>query len=246
VAIYAASKEPSFDDIRLLLANLVRNFEADPANSRDRIRDLLDNDRESFYATAVEILKTAGDCRGAHYLVALFVSSGLLLRALCDSALSREDALSLGRSAKRVDPLVDVALARSLADGAMGSGAVPIADPSRLMDILCEIADAGRIMPSLMRMMRHPNSHLRSKAVKLIGRGSLSARWVMGRLSESDPRIRANAVESLWGVDTPEARALLNFAANDGDNRRRGQRATRAVLPGGYLRPGGRNQARGS
>jgi HEAT repeat protein len=219
VAIYAASKEQSFDDIRILLANLVRSFEADPTTSRNRIRDLLDNDRELFYGTSIEILKTSGDCRGAHYLVALFVSSELLLRALCDPALSREDALSLGRAAKRVDPLADVVLARHLADSAMGSGAVQVADPARLMDILCEIADAGRIMPSLMRMMRHPNSHLRSKAVKLIGRGSLSARWVMGRLSESDPRVRANAVESLWGVDTPEARTLLSFAANDGDNR---------------------------
>ena len=217
--IYAASKEQSIDDIRILLANLVRNFEADPSTSRNRIRDLLDNDGELFYGTSIEILKTSGDCRGAHYLVALFVSSGLLLRALCDPALSREDALSLGRAARSVDPLVDVALARSLADNAMGSGAIQIADPARLMDILCEIADAGRIMPSLMRMMRHPNAHLRSKAVKSIGRGSLSTRWVMGRLGESDPRVRANAVESLWGVDTPEARSLLSFAANDGDNR---------------------------
>jgi hypothetical protein len=218
VPIYAASKEQSFDDIRILLANLVRSFEADPSTSRSRIRDVLDNDRELFYGTSIEIVKTSGDCRGAHYLVALFVASGLLLRALCDPALSREDALSLGRAAKRVDPLVDVVLARSLADSAIGS-AVQIDDPTRLMDILCEIADAGRIMPSLMRMMRHPNAHLRSKAVKLIGRGSLSAKWVMGRLSESDPRVRANAVESLWGVDTPEARSLLSFAVNDGDNR---------------------------
>ena len=219
MAIYAASKEQSFDDIRILLANLVRSFEADPATSRNRIRDLFDDDRERFYGVSIEILKTCGDCRGAHYLVALFASSGLLLRALCDSALSREDALSLGRAAKRVDPLADVVLARNLADSATASGTVQIADPARLMDILCEIADPGRIMPSLMRMMRHPNSHLRSKAVKLIGRGSLSAKWVMGRLSESDPRVRANAVESLWGVDTPEARTLLSFAANDGDNR---------------------------
>jgi HEAT repeat protein len=87
------------------------------------------------------------------------------------------------------------------------------------MDILCEIADPGHIMPSLMRMMRHPNTYLRSKAVKMIGRGSLSAKWVMGRLSESDPRVRANAVESLWGVDTPEARTLLSFAVNDANNR---------------------------
>ena len=218
VPIYAASKE-AFDDIRTLLANLVQNFEADPSTSRNRIRDVLDNDRELFYGTSMEILKSSGDSRGAQYLVALLVASGLLLRALCDPALGRDDALSLGRAARRVDPLVDVALARSLADSATVSGAVQIADPARLMDVLSEIGDAGRIMPSLMRMMRHPNSHLRSKAVKLIGRGSPSARWVMGRLGESDPRVRANAVESLWGVDTPEARSLLNFAVNDSDNR---------------------------
>jgi hypothetical protein len=53
----------------------------------------------------------------------------------------------------------------------------------------------------------------------MIGRGSLSAKWVMGRLSESDPRVRANAVESLWGVDTPEARTLLSFAVNDSNSR---------------------------
>jgi hypothetical protein len=219
VPIYAASKEQSFDDIRALLANLVRNFETDPSNSRNRIRDLLDNDRELFYATSMAVLKTAADSRGGQYLVSLMAANGLLQRALCDESLSREDALSLGRAARRVDPMVEVALARSLADSAMGSGVGKIADPARLMDILCEIADAGRIMPSLMRMMRHPDSHIRSKAVKLIGRGSLSAKWVMGRLSESDPRVRANAVESLWGVDTPEARSLLSFAVNDGDNR---------------------------
>jgi hypothetical protein len=70
-----------------------------------------------------------------------------------------------------------------------------------------------------MRLLRHPNAYLRSKAVKMIGRGSRSVKWVMGRLSESDPRVRANAVESLWGVDTVEARTLLTFAASDANNR---------------------------
>jgi HEAT repeat protein/acylphosphatase len=147
------------------------------------------------------------------------VSTGLLLRALCDPELSRDDALRLGRAARRVDPMVEVALARSLADSAGGDGTVHVSDPARLMDILCELADASRIMPSLMRMMRHPNPNLRSKAVKMIGRGSRSTKWVMGRLSEPDQRVRANAIESLWGMDTPEARALLKFAASDASNR---------------------------
>ena len=218
VSIYAASKGRSFDDVRAALGNMVRNFEADPSASRIQIRDLLDNDREVFYCTAIDILKASVETRGAQYLVSLLVANGMLLRALCDPEVSREEAMALGRAARRVDPMVDVMLSRSLADSAVGS-AVQIADPGRLMDILCEIADAGHIMPSLMRMMRHPNTYLRSKAVKMIGRGSLSAKWVMGRLSESDPRVRANAIESLWGVDTPEARTLLTFATNDGNNR---------------------------
>jgi hypothetical protein len=219
VPIYAASKDQSFDDIRTELGHLVRNFEADASASRKQIRDLLDNDREIFYGTSIEILKTSGDSRGAQYLVALMVANGMLLEALCNPQLSRDEALSLGRAARRVDPMIEVSLARSLADSAVGNGAVQVADPARLMEILCEIADAGRIMPSLMRLMRHPNPYLRSKAVKMIGRGSRSAKWVMGRLSEADPRVRANAIESLWGVDTPEARALLNFAASDANNR---------------------------
>ena len=219
MSIYAASRDPSFDDIRVALGNLVKNFEADAATSRQQIRDLLDNDRDLFYATSIEILKSTADSRGAQYLVALLVSNGMLLQALCNPELSREEALSLGRAARRVDPMVDVALARSLADSAVGDSAIHVADPAKLMDILCEIADPGRIMPSLMRMMRHPNPYLRSKAVKMIGRGSKSTKWVMGRLSESDPRVRANAIESLWGVDTPEARTLLKFAASDANNR---------------------------
>src|SRR5260370_4136554 len=179
----------------------------------------MDNDRDVLFSSAMEIMKSAGDSRGGQFVVALLTANGMLLQALCDSTLSREEALALGRAAKRVDPMVDSALARGLADSAIGDSAVVISDPARLMEIICEIADPARVMPSLMRLLRHPNAYLRSKAVKMIGRGSRSVKWVMGRLSESDPRVRANAIESLWGVETPEARTLLNFAASDANNR---------------------------
>ena len=72
-----------------------------------------------------------------------------------------------------------------------------------------EIADSQRILPSLMRRLRVSNPYLRSTVVKMIGKGSKSVKWVRAKLSESDPRVRANAVEALWGVDSAEARALL-------------------------------------
>jgi HEAT repeat protein len=219
VAIYAASKDRLSENVRATLAYLVNNFEVDAAGSRKLIREILDNTREVFFATALEIVKSAPDTRGGQFLLALMASNGMLLEALCDPALSSEQALQLAHAAKRADPLVDTLLARGLADSAVGSGPVVISNPARMMEILCEIADPTRVTSSLMRLLRHPNPYLRSKAVKMIGRGNRSVKWVQGRLKESDPRIRANAVESLWGVETQDARALLNFALNDGNNR---------------------------
>jgi HEAT repeat protein len=218
VPIYAATRDRSKEDLRAQLEELVRNFEGDAAGNRALIRDILDNDREFFYSTALGVLKTSADSRGGQYLLALLVANGLLARALCEPTLTRQEAMNLARQAVRVDPLVDAALARILADSAVGQGET-VQDPARLMEILAEIADPARVLPSLMRLLRHPNPYLRSKVVKMIGRGSRSAKWVKGKLNETDPRVRANAIEALWGVDSPDARALLHFATNDPNNR---------------------------
>jgi hypothetical protein len=201
-----------------LLEGLVRNFETNATTNRKLIRDIFDNDRSLFYSSAIDILKTRADCRGAQYLVALIVANGLLVRALCDPALNRDQAMSLAKSAVCVDPMADTVLARKLADSALGQGEA-ISDPVRMMEILAEIGDPARVQHSLMRLLRHSNPYLRSKVVKMIGKGSRSVKWVRSKLSESDPRVRANAVEALWGVDSQEARALLQLAANDASNR---------------------------
>jgi HEAT repeat protein len=218
VALYVPTRDPSNEDIRDSLEGLVRNFEPDAPANRKLIRDIFDSDREIFYRSAIDILRTASDSRGVQYLVALMVANGMLVRALCEPSLSRDQALSLARSAIRVDPLADAMLARKLADSAMGQGE-SIVDQGRTIDILSEIADAARVLPSLMRLLRHSNPYLRSKVVKMIGQGSRSTRWVRAKLAESDPRVRANAVEAIWGVDSIEARTLLHFAANDDNNR---------------------------
>ena len=203
-----------------MLQALVEHFDRDAADSRRQVRELFESDPEGFYASALQILKNRCDSRGCQYLVTLFVAYGLLARALCDARLNREQALALARSAARVDSMVDVSLAKILAASCGEEGTpLPSQHASRLMEVLGEISDGSRIQASLMRLLRHPNGHLRSKAVKMIGRGSQSVRWVQSRLKESDPRVRANAVESLWGLESEGARALLDGAARDGNNR---------------------------
>jgi HEAT repeat protein len=199
---------------------MVRNFSSDPVRYRHSIRELLDDDRDAFLTNVIRILRSDTDSRAVQYLLALLVSENLLYDALCDPALNLEQALSIARLAARVDPMVDVGVARRLAEAtASDSEASSLGDAGRILQILTEISDGTRILPSLMRLLRNPNPYLRSKAVLLIGRSSRSVKWVRHRLGEADARVRANAVEALWGVDSAEARELLRFAEADGNNR---------------------------
>src|SRR5262249_48904960 len=146
---------------------------------------------------SISLLKDWSDSRGEQFLVSLLAATGMLLEALCDPTLSREQALALGRAAVRMDPAADASLARGLADSETGQAVAIVRDPARLMGILCEVGEPPRMMASMLRLLRHPDPHMRSKAVKMVGRGSKSVRWARQRLNEPDPRVRANAIEAL-------------------------------------------------
>lgn len=201
------------------IEELVQEFERDANGIRAQLRDLQATDPGAFLAASVEVLKTRAETRGGHYLVALMLANDLLIPALCLPSLSSREAVALARAASRIDSMVDVAVARCLADGVGAAGSYDDRAAVRLMDVLCEISSGQRILPWLMRLLRQPNEDLRSKAVLIIGRHSRSVRWLAQRLAESDTRVRANAVEALWDVDQGEVRELLESAARDADNR---------------------------
>jgi HEAT repeat protein len=198
---------------------LVRDFDRDTVANRKRMSDFLQRDPEVFYRTTIEILRKDAEARAAQHLVALLISGDLLFRALCDPSLDRERAGELARQARLGDPAVDIRLARQLADSNSSDGSVAPGMAERLLEIVDQISDGNRLLPSLMRILRHDNPYLRSKAVLMIGRSGRSLSWIQKRLQESDTRVRANAIEAIWGVDSPQARELLNWATQDGNNR---------------------------
>jgi hypothetical protein len=197
----------------------VRDFDRDAVASRKRITEFLQFQPEAFYGAAVEILKKDTDSRAAQYLVALLIQGNLLFRALGDPVLDRARAEELARQAYRGDPTVDVKLARQLADSSAVDAGVAPGMAERLLELIDEISDGRRILPSLMRILRSDNPYLRSKAVLMIGRIGRSLQWIEKRLQESDTRVRANAIEAMWGIDSPEARELLEWATHDNNNR---------------------------
>ncbi|MBZ5617856.1 MAG: HEAT repeat domain-containing protein [Acidobacteriia bacterium] len=202
------------------LETLVQSHDSSGAAIGQPIRKLRADERQSFYAETIEVLRTRDESSGSQYLVSMLVANQLLVPVLCDLALTRERALAVAQAAAKAGVMVDVMLAKHLSEQApsIGDGACP-ADLQRSMDILAEISDGTRILPCLMALARQTNPALVSKAVLMIGRLNRNVKWVLNRLSDSDPRVRANAIEGLWGVDTEEARRLLRSAASDANNR---------------------------
>ena len=185
-------------------------MELDPSECRKQIRQLLDDNPQVFLSAAVEVMKGQPDTRGAEFVARLLVTSGLLLPALCDPSLSYEQSLALARLAVRADSMKEVMLGRASADRVASS---------QVIRILEQTAGGRDSLPLLLRLLRQPNPYLRSKAVLMLGRDTRNVSWVRKILADADPRIRANAVEALWGVDSPEARELLGSLREDADNR---------------------------
>ena len=194
---------------------MVDHFDREPSYSRSLIREMLEADPQAFLQRAIGVLRDRPESRGTQFVVTLLVANNLLVPLLCDSSLTREQAVALARGALRVDSMADMTLAKAL----IGSDHQEPGDPARLMDILEAVSDGKRILPALLRLLRHDDPHIRSKAVLLIGRGSPGVRWVERRLADQDARVRANAIESMWGMNSPDARRLLQKAMEDPNNR---------------------------
>ena len=130
----------------------------------------------------------------------------MLLEALSDPALTRAEAAAAARSASHVHSMMEVSLARR----AVGDGFSPsrvASDRARLMiDILGEISKDPRVLGSLRSMARHPDPHLRSKAVLMIGRQERDAGWAQHRLTEGPARARQRHRGALGAVHGRSAR----------------------------------------
>ena len=199
---------------------LVADLSAGAADNQQRIESTLSNNPDAFYRGALEALRTQEPSRGLRFLVGLLIANDLLEPVLCEQSLSIEQAASALRVAIQLDPVVELDLARHVADVAI-AGARPhiAANASRLMDILARVSDGSRILRPLARLLHSDDPALRSKAALILGRSNRSATWVQSHMDDPDPRLRANAVEGLWGVDTVQARDLMLAALRDPNNR---------------------------
>jgi hypothetical protein len=118
-----------------------------------------------------------------------------------------------------LDPFFDVKLAKLLPGRREDVHHLPAGLVLRIIDILEVISPGSRLLMMVGHLTRHPNEKIASKAALLIGPRIQSCEWIERHLSSRDPRLRANVVETLWGVRTPFALRILRKCSGDENNR---------------------------
>jgi hypothetical protein len=89
----------------------------------------------------------------------------------------------------------------------------------RGVEILGAIVEEARLITLLRPFLRSSDSQIASKCVLVLGRRSCSVGWLRSVMSESDERIRANLIESIWNRKEPEVEQILQDAVKDRHHR---------------------------
>lgn len=151
----------------------------------------------------------------------LLRQESLLDRLANPEESTRSKATELFRRFQKMDASFDVRLARKLpCRGAWSQpGAFDGGRSGRALDILDETSQGRRLLPILGHLPDSHDPRISARATLFVGKRVQSADWTARQLSRSDPRIRANAVEALWGVKTSTAMHLFEECVKDPHNR---------------------------
>jgi hypothetical protein len=198
-----------------LLKTLATNFGANSALAAKAIREMYVRDPEGFSPAVAELLQDGAELPGASYLMAILVAETDWLRTACDPLkYSLQQSLDLVRRSRKLDPQTEVKLAKMLA-ALRFVNEEESRFAARVLEVLERSPDPSTALPALRQLAHSENARIRSKAALLIGRIVRNPQWANERPMEDDPRVAANAVESLWGLATPAAREVFFRAALD-------------------------------
>jgi HEAT repeat protein len=135
-------------------------------------------------------------------------------------ALNPRQAEILARVALERDASFISRLTRTLA---VGSEMV-LSPPRivRILDVLSRVAQIATLRPTLARLSSHENLFVRSKSSLILARSHGNSNWIRKQFASKDARIRANAIESGWGLVDEQYRRICRDALLDENNRVQG------------------------
>jgi hypothetical protein len=195
-----------------------------PQQQARSLRMLVDEAPCVFREVARVLLHDVKDTQGFRYMIALLHARGLFVPLLRDLAL--EDAGAAGIAthlAMRLIPGLDKALARGNATAsemeAKPGAAAGILHAGLEHAVLEVLTGAFRMMDLVPPESWARDPKIRSRMALLLGRAATAWEAHAPLCEDADPRVRANAVESMWGQRTPATLERLRKASNDPHHR---------------------------
>jgi hypothetical protein len=157
--------------------------------------------------------------RQAENLAASLPPDDRLATIVCTSEkLTLAEARRIARLLAPHNPSLDMQMLRLVAPNEKGE--FPLAHhTSRVLDLVGDITNGTRAMPVLLRMLRQSNGRVLSKLLLLIGQLRRDPVLLGSYTASPDARVRANALEALWGSTDELSMNLFLGGARDAHHR---------------------------
>ncbi len=201
-----------------LLRACLDAFAADSQSVGRRLRYLLDHNPAVFDHVALTLLAEAADTPAVRYTLALLAARGRLAPLV--RRIAAQDPGSAGMLA-HIAQKVDASLGGALGQDVCGAGEEPGESEAR-QSLLCPLGEALRGGLDLFTWLasgRKIDDKSKSRLAKVMGRGISMHVRLLEFLADANPRVRANAVESIWNAPGEIPRELFLKAAQDPNHR---------------------------
>jgi hypothetical protein len=203
---------------------LLHLAKTDPAKFRilcRRIREAsperLDHACEQIAKICIREIATDGKNSKDHPMLSWLIADGRYLNLLLDpDFLSLEEARRASALMRGADSGFFLKF-EGLTNGANSER--DLRRVERALHLFGESGTSNILVPWLRRLTNHADKRIRSKAAKSLCALRPNSALVETQLRSEDARVRANAIEALWGARSPEAVSLFREALNDSSHR---------------------------
>lgn len=131
---------------------------------------------------------------------------------------SQEEVVGLVRKLIQCDPSFDVKILEVVQKPA-AHATFDTTTIAKALDVLDAVSVNPRLLPLVLQLVQSPDSRIRSKATIFVGRRNRNLAWAQKQMLDADPRVRSNALESIYGLSSPIASQMMWTMVGDCNNR---------------------------
>ena len=197
---------------------LLARYEDDPGICSKILRTYSLTEPRVFLEYAQNALLTYPVSRSLKFIAGLALSAGLMDQLLELYVKARSRCMQLAQKLMACDARFDVTFLEFLQRPRPGEGGEENFYYAGL-DILDLISQGDRLVPGVLKILKHHNPKVRSKAALFIGSRTQNLAWAASRTQEYDARVRANILESLFGINSDFVHQIFRNNIGDENNR---------------------------